>query len=407
KHSMTLEHLLTMTAGLDCRDTRPYRWAGLSTMFESSNWTRYALGLPTKTSPGRRFEYCNAASFLLAAILEKATHTSAIDFARKNLFDPMGIRDVSWSTSPQGIAAGFGYLWMTPHDMAKFGWLYLNKGRWDGRQLLSTEWVDRSTRAHVKATKFPHYGYQWWRDSDGYLLANGARGQYIYIVPEHRLVAVFTADLEPRDTLTPKLLLNGHVIASIRSDAPLPANPEERARVEALVAGFASAPEGGFVWTTPENGTAKNGRFVHRARPTFQVNYPVGSRKQSTFGTTEVMRMKSPSDVTFSARVLDIPTGVKLSEAGPTAYVRFLRESGEDIQVRSNHGISLRDDTRAYLTTIRWKYNGIRLTTVVVSAYRDNKWIAITAHAFKDPEDASAIVESLTFRIAENQSDIR
>ena len=155
---MTLEHLLTMTSGFDCKDSYLHRWVGLFEMRGSPDWAQYVLDLPMAQEPGQSFYYCSGVSFLLSAILQEATGTSALDYARKHLFGPLGIEDVVWPESPKGITVGYGEMWLRPHDMAKFGWLYLNKGQWAGRQVVPQAWVERSTRRHFDATLFDHYG---------------------------------------------------------------------------------------------------------------------------------------------------------------------------------------------------------------------------------------------------------
>ncbi len=96
--------------------------------------------------PGTRFEYCNGASFLLSAILQKQTGMNAASFAEKNLFAPLGIHKIEWPPNPRGITIGWGRLRMTPRDMAKFGYLYLNDGLWDDTRIISSQWVKESTR---------------------------------------------------------------------------------------------------------------------------------------------------------------------------------------------------------------------------------------------------------------------
>ena len=113
--------------------------------------------------------------------------------------------------------------------MAKFGWLYLNKGKWDGRQIISEEWVDRSTRRHNDATTFDYYGYQWWRDASGYYVAVGHRGQFIFVVPDKNMVVVFTSDLAG-GFYVPKVLLDRAIIPAAGSNAALPANEAQQAR---------------------------------------------------------------------------------------------------------------------------------------------------------------------------------
>jgi hypothetical protein len=324
---------------------------------------------------------------------------NALDFARKYLFGPLGMDDVAWNRSPRGINAGYAGLWMHPHDMAKFGWLYLNKGRWDGVQVVPAAWVERSTAPHVGAGPlFPFYGYQWWRDRDGIYSALGYGGQYILVVPKHNLVAVFTGDLRGRKTGTPRTLLRGKIFDSIAADKPLMENAPQQARIAALVAKYAKAPEGGYVWGDGHNGRAQAGRFIRRAKPAFQLRYPLGSRRLDRTDAWQVMRLKGPGGIRMSAVVRDIPKGATISGIGPGPFMELLANYASELKLVSNAPLTLADGTSAYETTIRWKYNGVQLTTVAVSVFTNGEWILVNATAFSEPNKARDFVRTLTFQ---------
>ena len=138
KKAMTLEHVLTMTTGLECRDSYLYSWSGLNQMTASDDWVQFMIDLPMVEAPGTRFEYCNGASFLLSAILQEQTGMNALTFANKHLFGPLGIPVVYWPSNSQGITIGYANLYMTPRDMAKIGYLYLNDGLWDDKRIISS-----------------------------------------------------------------------------------------------------------------------------------------------------------------------------------------------------------------------------------------------------------------------------
>jgi len=240
KKAMTLEHVLTMSTGLECRDSYLYRWRGLRQMRQSQDWVQFMLGLPMAEEPGTRFEYCNGASFLLSAIIQETTGMSASAFAEKQLFGPLGISDVEWPSNPQGITIGWGELRMRPHDMAKIGHLYLHKGQWDGKQIVPSAWVEASTRKHISATLQDGYGYQWWVADNGVYMALGYAGQFIFVVPEQALVVTFTSDLEERDFYAPQRLLNDFIIPAAESSTALPANPDGVASLEARIEALAN-----------------------------------------------------------------------------------------------------------------------------------------------------------------------
>lgn len=242
KEAMTVEHLLTMTAGLESHDSYLYGWSGLLKMIESEDWVQFVLDLPMAEKSGTRFEYCNGATFLLSAIIQQTTGVTAYEFAKGHLFYPLGITDVYWPSNPQGITYGFGELRIRPSDMAKIGYLYLNNGMWEDKQIISSEWIEASTRKHVSATLQDGYGYQWWIDSSGNYMALGYGWQYLHVVPEQNLVVVFTSNLYESMDTDSKTLLNMFIIPAAISDEALPENPETLEKLRALIDEFEKPP---------------------------------------------------------------------------------------------------------------------------------------------------------------------
>jgi CubicO group peptidase (beta-lactamase class C family) len=240
KKAMTLEHVLTMSTGLECRDSYLYRWRGLNQMRQSQDWVQFMLDLPMAEEPGTRFEYCNGASFLLSAIIQETTGMSASAFADKHLFGPLGISDVEWPSNSQGITIGWGDLRMRPHDMAKIGYLYLNNGQWNGKQIVPSAWVEASTRKRISATLQDGYGYQWWVMDEGVYMALGYAGQFIFVMPEQDMVIVFTSGLEERDFYVPQRLLNDFIMPAAESSTPLPENPDGVALLESRIEALAN-----------------------------------------------------------------------------------------------------------------------------------------------------------------------
>ena len=397
KKSITLENLLMMASGLKCRDSYLYRWAGLWEMRSSNDWAQYVLDLPMSEAPGEKFEYCNGVSYLLSVIIQNTTGMKTLDFARKHLFGPLGIVDVGWATSPQGFDIGYGEMRLKPHDMAKFGWLFLNKGRWNDKQILPAAWVDVSTRGHISATLFYQYGYQWWVDSAGYFMAVGYKGQRIFVVPEKKLVAVFTGDLTGPDSLVSKNLLDSYIIPAASSPDSLPSSRAEQARLDTIINSVAKAI--GFTWTSEKEGKAEGGVFKRSASPAFNFEYPLGSKKAPIQYPGQVMVMKTPGDVGFSASVVDIPEGIKLEDFGPKFYAPNLESVGSNIKVISNKEITLKGGTKAYQTDIKWLWNNsLPITTYLVSAYKDDKVIFVCTHPWKNHDKFEPIVQSLSLK---------
>jgi CubicO group peptidase (beta-lactamase class C family) len=236
KRAITIKHLLMMAPGLECRDSVRYGWRGLSEMRQSGDWIQFMLDLPMAEAPGTRFEYCNGASFLLSAIIQKATGIKTLEFAEDHLFRHLGISDLRWPANPQGITIGWGEMRLKPRDMAKIGYMMLKGGSWKSQQIVSHNWVKESTRAHIKAGTH-QYGYQWWR---GKTIANnqiidafwawGHGGQFIIIMPELDLVVVFTAKHweNPGYSERAFYMLNGYIIPAVMP----PGSPREVAEVD-------------------------------------------------------------------------------------------------------------------------------------------------------------------------------
>ena len=192
KQAMTLENLLTMTSGLDWTEGDPV----YIQMVRSADWVQFVLDKPVVEEPGRHFNYCSGCSHVLSAIVQGTTGTPTLDFARANLFGPLGITRVDWQSGSNRVANGGWGLSLTSRDMAKLGYLYLNGGVWDGQQVVPAGWVKTSVEKHVATGGALDYGYQWWTYPalDAYT-ARGRGGQLIFVIPRLDMVVVFTANL--------------------------------------------------------------------------------------------------------------------------------------------------------------------------------------------------------------------
>jgi CubicO group peptidase (beta-lactamase class C family) len=210
KAAMTVENILTMSTGLQWNEGDPEYQA----LYVSGDWVANMFNRPIVVDPGSRFNYCSGCTHLLASIVQQATKTNVKDFAKKYLFQPLGIDNFIWDTNPQGEAIGGWGLKLAPRDMARLGYLYLHQGSWNGQQILSPSWIETSTRSHI-STGDGSYGYQWWiyPDLNAYA-AQGRYGQMIFVQPKSDLVVVFTATI---DGLNPELdLIKSYIIPAIK-----------------------------------------------------------------------------------------------------------------------------------------------------------------------------------------------
>ncbi len=201
KDRITLEHVLAMRTGLE--------WDELSTNYAeaanpvaalagSPDWPRFTMGLPLAHEPGTRFAYNSGVSVLMSAALERALGRTAESFAADRLFGPLGIEAWGWTRTAGGLSnAGWG-LSLTPRDMAAVGQLLLQRGAWDGAQLVPGSWIEASATPSTSFVGGTGYGYQWWlgRDEPGGrpVAAWGYGGQFIVAVPSLDMVVVTTAE---------------------------------------------------------------------------------------------------------------------------------------------------------------------------------------------------------------------
>lgn len=170
------------------------------------------------TNPGDIFNYNSGASHLLSAVLQSATGNSTLEFAITYLFNPLGIKDVLWGQDPQGIYFGGSNLRLTPRDLAKIGFLYLNNGKWNNSQIISKEWIRESIDTHIPYYDSWFYGYQWYYNQDlGMIAAVGWGGQRMYLLPKDNLIIIFTADLGESETPY-RILLYDYILPSVGSD---------------------------------------------------------------------------------------------------------------------------------------------------------------------------------------------
>lgn len=227
KRRMVLRDLLTMTAGLRWdEDSVPYTDPANScaAMEASRDWARYVIDRPMDSDPGRVFKYSSGASELLAHILFKATGRQADDYAADHLFGPMGIRRFFWKRTPTGLPDTEGGLYLTRADLARFGQLYLQDGFWEGRRILPEGWVAETMRPRADPGMIDvpgmRYGYQWWLLPWGGAgrvasLCWGYGGQFLFVVPERDLIAVFNGwNIYDRPELDPKWALD-RVLAAV------------------------------------------------------------------------------------------------------------------------------------------------------------------------------------------------
>jgi CubicO group peptidase (beta-lactamase class C family) len=238
---MTVKDLLTMSAGQASDPT------GKITS-SSQNWVRDFLATPVLKEPGTEFLYNSMATFMLSAIVQKVTGEKIADYLRPRLFEPLGIQGYDWEESPEGINSGGWGLRVKTEDMAKFGQLYLQKGMWNGKQVIPAEWVEEATTFKIDQAPdalpevksgsdwMQGYCYQFWRSRNNAFRADGAYGQYIIIMPEKDAVVAITC--ESPDMQDEINLVWDYILPAMK-DGPLPEDSESLAMLKERLAALA------------------------------------------------------------------------------------------------------------------------------------------------------------------------
>ena len=207
--AMTVRDLLTMTCG---HDVEPSGFHGN----QDVDWVQAFLAQPVEHEPGSFYLYNSLGTYVLSAIVQQVTGEKVVDYLNTRLFEPLHIAKPKWEESPQGINCGGWGLYLKTEDLAKMGQLLLQKGQWNGEQIIPEEWVSEMSKKQVESinpgtrieqaaergmTKetsdwMQGYGYQMWRCRPGCFRADGARGQYIIVVPEKNAVIAITSDVQ-------------------------------------------------------------------------------------------------------------------------------------------------------------------------------------------------------------------
>src|SRR5262245_31342351 len=236
--AMRVRDLLRMNTGHETEPPRP----------PDQSWKKAFLNHPVRFKPGTHFLYNTSATYMLAAIVEKTTGMSLLDYLRPRLFDPLGIENPTWEKSPEGITAGGYGLSVRTEDIARFGQLYLQKGKWRGKQLIPAAWVEEATSYQTSNGSNPKsdwdqgYGYQFWRCRNGAYRGDGAFGQFCVVLPEQDAVVAITSGV--RELQAVLNLVWDKLLPGLKP-GPLPADDTTRAKLERMMKGLAlRLPEG-------------------------------------------------------------------------------------------------------------------------------------------------------------------
>lgn len=213
KGKITIQNLLEMRSGFNCEefyDIGPYCEGAMT---NTDDWVAYCLNVKTKHQAGLNWSYNSNDPMVMGEVIARASDMSVMDFAKENLFGPLGIMDYEWTLSPKGRGMTAGSFYIRPMDMLKLTRLVYNKGKWNGRQVVSEEWIAQSTNCEIpidfsftRYSRMPNaqyqsarYGFYWYRERITYqeidtevLFASGNGGNYMMILPDYQTKVVFT-----------------------------------------------------------------------------------------------------------------------------------------------------------------------------------------------------------------------
>jgi CubicO group peptidase (beta-lactamase class C family) len=354
--AMRVHDLLRMSTG---HQVEPKRTA-------EEPWTKTFLAQPVPNKPGTHFLYNTSGTYMLSAIVQKATGMTVLDYLKPRLFDPLGIDSPTWETSPQGISAGGFGLSVRTEDIARFGQLYLQKGKWNGRQLVPAAWVEAATARQTSNGSDPKsdweqgYGYQFWRCRHGAYRGDGAFGQYCIVLPEQDAVIAITSAV--RNMQSVLNLVWDKLLPAFRSES-LPPDDASHAKLQAKLAGLTVRPQEGSASSAKYQGKRyafpSNGRkleaiaveadalVVRTDGNDRRIPFAPGAWKKSraSFGTLAEQPAAASGgwagDDTFRARICFYETPFIVSLA--------LKFAGDEVRLESQTNVGFGGTRRAEL----------------------------------------------------------
>jgi len=227
--AMRVRELLTMNAGH--QDELNWRAA--------EHWVKAFLSHPVPHKPGSHFRYNTPATYMLSAIVQQVTGETVLDYLTPRLFEPLGIEKPTWETSPQNISIGGYGLYLRTEDIAKFGQLYLQRGQWNGKQLIPETWIEAATSKQVSNGSDPTkdwdqgYGFQFWRSRHNAYRGDGKDGQFCIVLPDQDAVIAITANT---GDMQAELNVVWDQLLPAFHEQTLPDNPDEQAKLRSTIA---------------------------------------------------------------------------------------------------------------------------------------------------------------------------
>lgn len=378
KRAITIEHLLTHTTGLGVTDDL----AIFRLTTNDPAWVQFTLDSRMNYEPGTYFQYLDSVAHLTSALIQKATGMSTADFAAQYIFDPLNITDAVWASDPQGVSVGGMQLYLSPASMAKLGYLYLHEGEWNGQQIVSADWVAKSTDGTVPEQFWDYYGYYWANgtvsgtDAQGFVVL-GYRGQAIWVVPELDLVFITTGGANVINDWPTK------IVQAASTEETLPPDSVSNDKLQSIVDLWANPPAGNLRPISPALKELSGLKYQLEDNDLGWMSFSIDFAKPEEAVIT----------IELADRTLTLPVGLdnnfRVSEDGlppeplwrPVDHVPLLMKGG----TLGNKLILTMDDLMSMDT---WTL------TIDVSADGSQIWIA--AQSFNDGETMTPQPQTLT-----------
>jgi CubicO group peptidase (beta-lactamase class C family) len=333
--SMRVRDLLRMSSGQRAEDIKAFPFAG------KADLVRTFLEYPVPDIPGTHFVYNSPGAYMLSAIVQKVTGQTVRDYLQSRLFEPLGIAKPRWDESAQGVSLGALGLNLRTEDIARFGQLYLQKGQWQGRQLIPSAWVEEATSLQTANGSDPTsdwnqgYGYQFWRCRHGFFRGDGAFGQFCIVMPQYDAVVAVTSGTG--DMQSVMNLIWDRIVPAMKA-AALPADPDSGSKLSARLAGLSLKKQAGKA-TSPMAGSVTGKTF------TFAENSQ----------HIDSLTLKAAGDGTDAVLTLRIAGVDQHIECGQGAWAKgsMTLDTGEVVPVAASGGWSS-DDTYS-VTAVRYQ----------------------------------------------------
>jgi CubicO group peptidase (beta-lactamase class C family) len=349
--SMRVRDLLRMSSGQRDEDIKSFPFTG------KADLVRTFLEYPVPDIPGTHFVYNTPAAYMLSAIVQKVTGQTVRDYLQSRLFEPLGIAQPKWDESAQGVSFGGFGLNLRTEDIARFGQLYLQKGQWQGRQLLPAAWVEEATSLQTANGSDPTsdwnqgYGYQFWRCRHGFFRGDGAFGQFCIVMPQYDAVVAITSGTGDMQSV---MNLVWDRIVPAMGAAALPADPDSDSRLSARLAGLSLRKQAGRA-TSPMASAVTGKTFI----------FPENSQH------IETLSLKAAGDGTAAVLTLRIAGVDQQIECGQGSWAKgsVTLDTGEVVPVAASAAWSSEDTLSVtvvrYLTPFSTDYD-VRFTGVGV-----------------------------------------